>query len=198
MKPFRKSETLGLVIIFLVLIAVSIPNFVLSLRRARDQVRRDDMGALVQAFSEYITDFGEFPPASADGKIMNCKNPEDTVTIDKKGRLVVKLIPCEWGKDAFFDLTPGSSKVYMSILPQDPDFDKGVTYRYHTDGARYQLFAYMEGEKDEAEYDQRIVDRGISCGTKICNVGREYDCPIEKTISQCTEEALGKRNNIVK
>ncbi|HJY98629.1 MAG TPA: hypothetical protein VJ227_02870 [Patescibacteria group bacterium] len=197
MKPFKKSEFFGILLIFAVLIIVSVPNFVLSLRRARDQVRRDDMGALVKALSEYAGDFGEFPPSSPNGEIMDCIAPGDTVTIDKKGRLVVNLIPCEWGKDAFIDLTPGSTKIYMSILPRDPDYQKGITYRYFSDGDRYQIFAYMEGERDEAEYDDKIVARNISCGSRACNTGRQYGCEIEKTLEKCAQEALGVRGNVV-
>ena len=63
MKPFTKQEMFGLGIIFLVLTAISFPNFVLSLRRARDQVRRDDMGALQNALENYSIDFHQFPGA---------------------------------------------------------------------------------------------------------------------------------------
>src|SRR5512146_2042380 len=113
LKAFTKNEIFGLIAIFLLLIIISVPNFLLSLRRARDQVRRDDLGALVHSLDEYITDFRELPPASPDGRIMDCLYPGEKVTTDKKGRLIVNLRPCDWGKDAFIDLTPGSKKVYM-------------------------------------------------------------------------------------
>lgn len=192
MKNFTKNELIGIVAIFLVLIAVSVPNFALSLRRARDQVRRDDLGALVHALDEYVSDFGELPPASPDGRIMDCVKPGDTVKIDKKGRLVVDLVPCNWGRDALVDLTPGSSKVYMPILPRDPDYNKGVTYIYFSDGSHYQIFAYMEGGRDEADYDPVIVGRNIMCGVKVCNVGREYGCPVSKTLQECAPELKQK------
>lgn len=184
MKPFTKSEVWGTIAIFLILIIISVPNFVLSLRRARDQVRRDDLGALVKSLDEYVSDFRELPPGSPDGRIMDCINPGEKVTVDKKGRLVANLRPCDWGKDAFIDLTPGSKRVYMPILPRDPDYNKGVTYLYLTDGARYQLFAYMEGGKDEADYDPGIVARNLMCGNKVCNVGRAYGVPINISIEE--------------
>lgn len=192
MKPFKKTEILGLIIIFSLLVVISVPNFILSLRRARDQVRRDDLGVLVHAMDVYGNDFGEFPPASNDGRIMDCKSPDETVTIDKKGRLVVNLLPCDWGKDSFVDLTPGSSIVYISVLPRDPDYQKGVRYLYFSDGSRYQIFASMEGGKSEAEYDSKIVARGLMCGSNICNVGRSYGCPVEKTLADCEAEANAK------
>jgi len=189
---FTKSELIATAIIFAVLFIISYPNFILSLRRARDQVRRDDLGALQHSLGEYESDFGIFPPASSDGKIMDCKKPEDVVKIDKKGRLIVNLIPCQWGQDPFVDLTPGSSKTYMKTLPRDPYFDKGVTYLYFTDGSRFQILAYMEGAKDEVDYDQRVVARNIKCGTQICNVGRAFNCPIDKSIEEYDRELLLK------
>jgi uncharacterized membrane protein YhaH (DUF805 family) len=56
MKLFSKSETISLIVIFTILIAVSIPNFIVSLRRARDQTRRDDMGVMVYALGEFFSD----------------------------------------------------------------------------------------------------------------------------------------------
>lgn len=192
MKPFTKHEIIALVFIFLVLTIISVPNFTLSLRRARDQVRRDDLGALVHALDEYVADFKELPPASADGRIMGCKKPEDKVTIDKKGRLVVNLIPCNWGKDALVDLTPGSQRVFMEVIPGDPQWDKGVSYMYFSDGARYQVLAYMEGAKDEPDFDPSIVARNVACGIKICNVGRAYNVPINISIEEYDRQFLVK------
>ena len=184
MKKFSKNEIISLAIIFLVLLGVSIPNFVISLRRARDQVRRDDLGALQHALDEYMADFHELPPASSDGRIMDCVKPGTTVTVDKKGGLVVNLVACNWGVDAFANLTPGLNKVYMSTLPRDPDYQKGVRYLYFSDGQRYQILAYMEGGKDEADYDPRIVARHVMCGTEVCNVGRAYNAPINISIEE--------------
>lgn len=193
MKPFTKPEIIALILIFAVLVTISVPNFTLSIRRARDQVRRDDLGALVHALDEYIADFQELPQASSDGRIMGCKKPEDKVTIDKKGRLVVNLIPCNWGKDALVDLTPGSQRVFMEVIPGDPQYNKGISYMYFSDGQRYQVLAYMEGGKDEADYDSHIVARNIMCGTNICNVGRAYNVPINISIEQYDKELLKQK-----
>ncbi len=187
MKPFTKNELFGLGVVFLVLIGVSTPNFIASIKRARDQVRRDDMAALEGAMAEYLKDFGSLPVSSPDGKIMACKKPGDAVEIDSKGRLLVNLIPCEWGRDSIVDLTPGSAKVYLDKIPQDPDTKKGVAYVYLSDGKRYQIFTSFE-VKAQAEYDPKIVIRNISCGTRICNVGRAYNCPIDKSIEEYDQE----------
>jgi type II secretory pathway pseudopilin PulG len=193
MKKFTKPEAISILIIFIVLVGISLPNFKLSLRRARDQVRKDDMGVVQKALWFYIADFGVYPLASADGRIVACKNPDDKVKVDEKGRLVINFIPCQWGKDAIVDFTPGITKEYVHILPQDPDYSKGVSYHYFSDGKRFQLFVALEG-KDEDEYNPVIVARGISCGNVACNAGRVSGCPVEKTIEQCAEEA--DRNSI--
>jgi len=181
MKPFTKPEKISLVIIFAVLVAVSVPNFIVSLRRARDQVRRDDMGVLVHALDEYAADNRSLPLASPDGRIMDCLKPGDKPVKDKRGFWIVNPIPCEWGKDALTDLITG--KVYMPILPRDPDYQKDSSYLYFSDGNRYQLYAAMEG-MDEAEVDPKIIARNLMCGVEICNVGRSYNVPTDISIEE--------------
>ena len=173
--------------------AISVPNFIISLRRARDQVRKDDMGALSKVFEQYLADFQSYPMASPDGKILACKKPEDIVEVDKMGKLIVNFIPCEWGRDSIADLTPESSKVYMPILPRDPDYQKGALYRYFSDGQRFQIFVSLEG-KDEVEYDPKIIARNLMCGTAICDAGRDSGCSTDKTLEQCEIEANQKTN----
>lgn len=181
MKPFTKSEIISLAVIFFILAAVSVPNFIVSLRRARDQVRRDDLGVLVHSLDEYMADFRSLPPASPDGRIMDCLKLGDKPVKNSKGLWDVNLIPCDWGKDAFIDLI--TVKVYISILPRDPNYQKGVKYLYFSDGNRYQIYAAMEG-MDEAEVDPKIIARGLKCGEKICNVGRSYNVPIDISIEE--------------
>lgn len=191
MNKFSKPEIISILVIFLLLIIISFPNFILSLRRARDQVRKDDMGALQTYLGDYLADFQTFPLASSDGKILACKNPGDKVDVDAMGKLVVNFIPCEWGRDGVLDLTPGSTKEYMHILPREPNYEKGASYRYFSDGGRFQIFVALEG-KDEDEYDPKIIARNIMCGNMICNAGRVSGCPVERTLEDCEEEANGK------
>jgi type II secretory pathway pseudopilin PulG len=189
MKPFTKPEIISLIVIFSILIAVSVPNFILSLRRARDQVRRDDMGVLEHALDLYSADFRAFPLSSSDGLIMDCLKPGDKPQLDSKSGLIVNLIPCQWGKDTFTDLVNG--KIYMSILPREPDYQKGAKYLYFSDGNRYQIYGVMEG-MDEAEIDPKIVARGLTCGNKICNVGRSYNVPTDISIEEYVKTLLKK------
>lgn len=184
MKPFTKTELKALGIIFLILIVISIPNFMISLRRARDQVRKDDMGALQGALGEYFNQFHEFPASSEDGRIIACKAPGDTITLDEFGKLQGKLIPCDWGKDRFEDPASNGQVVYMNILPREPNYQKGAAYRYISDGQHIQILVSLEG-KDEPEYDQKIIARGIYCGNLICNAGRAYGCSTDMSLEQC-------------
>ena len=187
MNPFTKKEFIALVIVILALIGVSTPNFAASIKRARDQVRRDDMGTLQKALSVYFEDFNSFPKSTPDGKIIACKNPGSPVTVDNKGRFLIDLIPCEWGKDSIIDLTPGGGKVYLAKLPGDPDSDKGVRYVYFSDGNRYQIYTSFE-ITSQAEYDPVVVARNINCGNRICNVGRGVNVPIDRSIEQYVKE----------
>lgn len=192
MKPFSKSELIGIVVIFLILIGISIPNFIASLRKARDQVRKDDMGALIENIGAYFADYRFFPASTDDGRIVACKAPGDVVKIDKMGHLIVNFIPCDWGKDAIVGFMPGMEKTYMPLLPREPNYQKGVAYKYISDGHRMQIFVALES-KDDPEYDPKIVARGLMCGNVICNAGRAYGCPTDKSIETCAQEAA--RNN---
>jgi type II secretory pathway pseudopilin PulG len=182
MKPFTKSETLSIIIIFLVLIGISWPNFSLSLRRARDQVRRDDIGNIQAAIDSYYSDYGIYPASTSDGKILACKGsgPEKVGT---DGRPIVNLVPCNWGKDSWFNLTPGVNKTYLKVVPGDPNLTKGQTYVYFSDGSRYQLMGALEGA-DEPGYDQKLVARNVVCGNKICNIGRVTNVPLYISIEE--------------
>lgn len=174
MKKFSKIEIISLAVIFLVLMAISVPNFITSIAKARDQARKDDLGSIIGALDNYYQDFGEFPPSSSDGKIVACIKLNETVQVDKKGRLVANLIPCEYGIDSIKDITPGGNKVYVSPLPRDPDFlTKGTTYMYFSSRTRYQIYAHLESTGWD-EYDTKIIARNILCGTEVCNTGRAF------------------------
>lgn len=176
MKFFSKEELIALFAIFLVLIGVSWPNFSLSLRRARDQTRRDDMSSIQTAIGAYYSDYGIYPASTPDGRIVVCKGP------NTKGN-DIELIPCTWGKDAWVNLTPGVNKTYLRILPNDPNSGKGMHYVYYSDGSRYQLMASLESP-DESGYDKKLADRGVSCGYRVCNIGRVDNVPLYISIEE--------------
>jgi len=174
MKFFSKPELISLAVIFIILIAVSWPNFSLSLRRSRDQIRRDDIGNIQAAIDVYFGDYGVFPASTSDGKMVVCKGPETDQ---------IRLVPCNWGQDTWINLTPGVNKVYLKVLPGDPKLNQGTSYAYFSDGSRYQLFGSMEGI-DEPSYDAKLAARGVKCGNKICNIGRANNVPLYITVEE--------------
>jgi type II secretory pathway pseudopilin PulG len=192
MKRFTKPEIISLIVIFLVLLVVALPNFATSLKLARDQVRRDDMGAMEHAMDTYLAEFNNaLPRATPDGRIIDCLKPGDKPIKNANGSYSYTPIPCEWGKDAFTNLLTG--EVYISRLPNDPNASKGVKYVYLTDGNRYQIYASME-DKNEPEYDPKIVARNLPCGVEICNIGRGYNVPTDISIEAYDQLLIEKAN----
>jgi len=176
MLPFKKEEIYWIGLIFILLIVISAPNFVSSLRRARDVTRKNDLGAISVGLEQYFSDFGVYPASSTNGEIVACQKPGTTPTVD--------LVPCEWGKEPLIDQTPGSGKIYLSVIPVDPNSSKGVMYRYFSNGRRFQIFTALEGS-DEPEFDSQVEARSIDCGEWICNMGRaSSDGPINLSIEQ--------------
>lgn len=167
MKFFSKSEFKGVLIILAGLIIISVPNFVVSLRRARDAQRKADIGSIQDALFRYQADFGTFPLA-LDGKIAAC----GPVTFKELNGIKTPVFSaCNFGKAALTDLSDGSYPAYMKLIPNDPQKSKGYSYYYLSNGSRFQIYGSLEG-KSEDEYDESIIKRVIACGSKICNFGK--------------------------
>ncbi len=180
---FSKTEIISVVIIVLILIAISIPNFASSIVRYRDQVRSDDLLTLQKALDSYRSDAGYFPQSTSDGRMIACQDKNGPKEYDKKGNLVIKLVPCQWGIDPLTDIEKGGSKIYLDRIPEDPQGASGIHYTYLSDGQRYQLLVSFE-DKDEPGYDQKVADRGVSCGERNCNVERVVNVPPYITIEE--------------
>lgn len=198
MKAFNKAEIVWISVIFLILFAISYPNFIVSLRRARDVTRKSDIGAIANGLNEFFEDFGTYPLSSEDGRIIGCLKEGTTPGVDKKERLTVDLSPCKWGEEPLIDLTPGSTKIYLSVVPVDPNNSKEVKYRYFSNGRKFQIFTALEGS-DEPEFDPKVLARSIDCGVWKCNMGRaSADGPVNISIEQWEtqiEEARKKQES---
>lgn len=167
MNHFSKSELKAILIIFVFLFIISTPNFIVSLRRARDAQRKADIGGIQDALLRYQADFGAFP-LSIDGKIAAC----EPVTFKEAAGIKTPVFSaCEWGKSSLADLSDSSYPPYMKLIPDDPESSKGRSYCYFSNGSRFQIYGSLEG-KSEDEYDENIVKRNIPCGSKICNFGK--------------------------
>lgn len=188
MKFFTRQETKAVLIILVILILVSLPNFLISLRKARDAQRKADVGLIHDSLLRYQADFGSFP-LGEEGKIAAC----EPVTVREVGQeKVFDFSPCQWGKDALADLADPAYPAYIQRLPLDPRHNQGVSYYYFSNGARFQIYAALEG-KDEDEYDPAIIKRNIQCGSQICNFGRSFSqTPLDKSIEEYENEVRSK------
>jgi len=148
MKLFTKQEILALGIIFGILLVISIPNFALSIKRARDVTRKDDLFALELALKAYEGEYREFPTS-------------------------LELLS-------------------LKPLPNDPQWDRGISYLYLTNGHTFQLYGSLE-LTDQDEYDEKVVSRNLACGIRICNFGRSYgNTPLDKSIEEYENELIEK------
>lgn len=153
---FTLPEALGVGLILVVIIALSVYNFQMSQRRARDAQRKADLVSIGGALSQYISDFGSVPPAEG-GKILAC----GTWT---------SVSSCRWGLDKLADLADPTYPVYLDRIPQDPKFRDGFTYVYFSNANQFQLLARLE-DKNDVEVNYGILVRGVACGQVFCNYG---------------------------
>jgi len=176
---FTKNEFLVVSAIILSLVAVSLINLKISLRKSRDAQRKNDIRSIYDSLNVYKEDFGLFPLSSTDGKIIACESGK----FDKEGKPI--LLPCEWGKDG---IPP-----YLNLLPIDPKWSEGYSYYYVSTGYHYQVYASLESDKED-EFDPAILARNLPCGTKICNFGRsDGRAPLDKTLKEYENELDDKK-----
>lgn len=201
MEFFSKNELKGIGVIFGFILLLSLINFRVSLRRARDAQRKGDMRAISDALEKYQDDFGFFPLATNDGKIRACGvgGPETATEFNGEENdfnlreYLENLSPCEWGVDALRDLSDATYPPYLETIPSDPKANSGFSYAYFSNSNRYQLYTYLEGKDDEAEYNQGIVGRAVACGTQTCSFGLSFgQTPLDKSIEDYELELLEK------
>ncbi len=200
---FNKKEIVGIVTILLFIFSLSYLNFLNSLRRSRDIQRRDDLTALAQGLEKFYDDddFGIYPPASSDNKIVACI-PEGTSyeqikevvgnrPKENKKKIFPLLTGCAWGDSSLSDPADTSKEPYLSIIPKDFKASEGASYVYFSTGRHFQIYAAYEG-KSMPEYDPGIIARGISCGTKICNFGKaSRGTPLDRSLEEFEKELRG-------
>ena len=192
MKFFSKEEVIGISLILGFIAVVSFPNFKISLRRARDAQRKNDIGELAQGLYNFANSFGSFP-LSENGKIMAC-NPK--IFENDRGLTEVTFESCDWEKDALKDPLNPDSPPYLNNLPGDPKAKQGYSYYYLSSGENFQIYASLEGN-DEDEFDEKITARKLSCGIAVCNFGRSSGAtPLDKSIEEYENELLEKKLKI--
>lgn len=193
-KIFSKSELIIITTVLLVVGIVSYFNMQVSLRRARDFQRKEDIVNLTTDI-EFFKERWHFYPLSEEGRIMACAN-DNTVKDYKENHFSrTSLVPCNWYVDTFFNPEiPGEEKIsYQPIIPGDPETGQGKSYFYLSTGEHFQMLAHLEG-KDEPEYDKKIEERNIKCGNQICNFGRSsVRTPLDKSLEVYENELEAAR-----
>lgn len=188
MKFFTKEEIKKVGIILVILLGVSFVNFSGSIRKARDAQRNSDLTYLREKLEEFQSEVGYFPPASRDGKIMACMKEGTVVNMEFKR--LENPAPCLWGEDSLVNFFSATPKTIMERIPVDPQNDDDVSYIYKSSGSRFQIYASLEG-KNEAEFNAKINDLKLKCGSRNCNFGKAFsDTPLDKTIEEYERQLL--------
>jgi len=163
----------------LIVIVSNLRGFAVSYARMRDIQRNLDVGFLVNGLQQYASDYGQYPEAADDGRIIACRGETtgfaktaDNQMIFEPGATKPKiknLVACDWGTSYLGDPLDSNAPRYVSVLPKDPLTNKGVVYKYVSDGTSFSLYAHFEINHDIG-YDKSIK---VKCGTKRCNLVRE-------------------------
>ena len=186
MKFFTKEELKKIGLILLVLLAISFFNFRGSLTKARDAQRNSDITFIREKLEEYQSEVGYFPPAGGDGRIYACKGEGTVINLEFKR--LENPIACKWGEDSLINYFSDTPKIILERFPVDPQNNDGVRYIYKSSQSRFQIYASLEG-KDEGEFNQKIANLKIKCGSRVCNFGKAFgDTPLDKTIQEYENE----------
>lgn len=194
-----RDEVIVVSVTLLILAVVSSFNFAISLRRRRDAQRIADTRSISDSLAQYQEDFGFYPPASSDGKIIACDRDGEVFSYTSDGDNTAKsgyqllqqnARACEWGQDALRDISDPDFPAYLERLPIDPRNGQGRTYIYFSTGNNFQILASLESE-DEDEYKEELLVRGVLCGEYVCNHSRSsLKLPLEKSLQEYENELL--------
>jgi len=185
-KGFTLMEVMITIIIIGILSTLGISTFQSTQKKSRDLNRKAGLTAVTKALEQYMSDKGQYPASSPDGRILWCGTsdaPDSTA--------------CSWG-DPLTDVTSAGEEktVYMPSLPKE--MVNGQTYFYEaveTDGKvkGYKLYARLENDKDadiptSGQYEPTCRP-GDTTNTKYCNyvitsdtVAQPIGCGIEKSL----------------
>jgi len=140
-KGFTLIEVMITIIIIGILSTLGISMFQSTQKKSRDMNRKASLIAVTKALEQYMSDKGQYPPSSPDGKILWCGTSDNP-----------DFVPCSWG-GSFIDVASAGDEqtVYLAALPKDQV--SGQTYFYEAvpiDGLNkgYLLYARLENEKD--------------------------------------------------
>ena len=155
---FTLIEVLVVLAVIGILTTIVVGGFRRTQRRGRDVQRKSDLKQMARAMEIYLSDYGNYPPSAANGRIMGC--PAETTA-------------CEWSSGEFRDAT---GNIYFKNLPADPLSNQSYFYRAFDSNQKYQIFARLENPKDQdclggnCSPDPVFLPSGVSCeSSDVCN-----------------------------
>ncbi len=149
-KGFTLIELLVTISIIAIISTVLLANFNAARERGRDAQRKADLRNIQTALRLYYNDYGGYPDNTTGGAIKGCGQGG--------------IYECPWDNpDQSFT---ADTKVYMSVLPDDPLPSQNYQYD-QTDSDTYTLQACLENRSD---------DKGKSAGgTTWCSTNWMYE-----------------------
>ncbi|MBU2036271.1 prepilin-type N-terminal cleavage/methylation domain-containing protein [Patescibacteria group bacterium] len=164
-KGFTLVELLVVMAILGVLVTLIGTAFRTAQARGRDAQRKSDLKQIANALELFFNDYGFYPPADGQGKIMACP-------YEKGG----DGIACNWGVSKFVDVYPGTATertMYFKKVPDDPVTGYDYYYRLPSGNSKkFQLFARLENSQDQDCLGGDCLNSPVSyqCGNNItCN-----------------------------
>lgn len=174
----QNLKVIGVILLFT--LAANLWGFWTSTKRQRDIWRVLDIGKLESGLKNYFSDYGNYPLATDDGRLIACRNDNTGLKISHDEYLVLPgykkpqlegLVACEWGKDGLVDVLDPGYPAYLDPLPSDTLTGKGWQYRYVSDGKTFTIYARLEFRSTEG-YDRKVLKRKVKCGRVVCNFAR--------------------------
>ncbi len=146
-RGFTLIELLTVIAILSILAALIFGNFVTTIKKARDNRRKQDLSQVKTALELYFSDIGLYP----------------TTHPTLEGGL-------PWGSSLTNSI---GTKTYMKKLPQEPSKNSGYNYSYESDGTYFKLYSCLENTED-LDYNNitptGVPNCGIGCNSQ-CHYG---------------------------
>lgn len=154
-RGFTLFEILLAIAILGIITAIGFTSYTVSMQKARDGVRKDGLATVKSALEAHMNDKGVYPQGDASGRIVGCGNG---------------TAACAWGGE----FATSGGQVYMKKLPKEPRPAYRFFYRASSDGAAYQIYAFLENPNDP-DINKSGTDYTANCdaaGTSTaCNYG---------------------------
>lgn len=161
-KGFTLIELLIVMALLAILLGIGASTFMTSIKKGRDNTRKNNLRAIASALEMYYNDKGKYPFSmlGTDGYIQGCYNASGATGQCGKGDFTI------W-KDSV-----AGGAMWMAKFPTDPI----STQRYYyvsVSGTQFQMYAHLENDQDPAIITPAPNMGGaLDCGDKMpCNYG---------------------------